>query len=171
MLTSGSSGLYLFLYGIFYYSTKVRPRIRMPNRTPGRLPGWADRNAPAAQYHGVHLGAHVLWVHVPGLVRVRRRHGHHRLRLELRLCPRAPPAPRASSLLCVRATTRRARADPLTSGRASVCRGCRPCMQAIYASIKARTPPVIVFLFLLFFFALLFVLGVLMVSLRCPQVD
>jgi len=35
MLTSGSSGLYLFLYGIFYYSTKVRPRIRMPNRTPG----------------------------------------------------------------------------------------------------------------------------------------
>ena len=56
-----------------------------------------------------------------------------------------------------------------------MCRGCRPCMQAIYASIKARTPPVIifygVFLFLLFFFALLFVLGVLMVSLRCPQVD
>ena len=121
MLTSGSSGLYLFLYGIFYYSTKVCPRIRMPNRTPRRLPGWADRSAARSS---------TSW-------------GSPRGSCTLGTCSwprtrspsaRAPSAssrasslsacaarPRASIMLCVRATTRWAPADPLTSGGVRLC--------------------------------------------------
>lgn len=101
MVTSGSSGLYLFLYGIFYYATKVRSAFGSASCILDRgssshrivpLPLLKRCAAccvgatifvfdpPPARYHGFHLGLDVLRVHVPCLVCVCCGHGHDRFR-------------------------------------------------------------------------------------------